>query len=131
MISAFLLCGDTFRFRKIDESYAGDVGAFREHPHHHEADVHVDVLSRERVSPGRGQSTVRAPMVWSTVHDRPDVRRHLLDVAGMAAADVGSARRDPRDRAVGPLQLLDRYHSQVPRPLLHLVGRWFWVHCLD
>ena len=38
-----------------------------------------------------------------------DVRRHLLDAAGLAAAQLGISRRNARCGAAGPFQLLDRH----------------------
>ncbi len=45
------------RFGKIDQSYARDVGSFRDHPRHHEADLYVDVLSRARAGHGGGEGS--------------------------------------------------------------------------
>ena len=74
----------------------------------HEAHLYVDVLSRAGPGSCRGQSSVRAAVVRCPHFRRSDVRRPLLDAAGLVAAFMGTAGRIPCSPASRPLQLLDQ-----------------------
>ena len=95
--------------RPAGQSNPRDVDAFRKHPHHHAADLSVDVLSRAGTASCRQHGRLRASVGRPADRERAHVRGDLLDAAGMAAAELGAAGRVPGRAAPGRFQLLDQH----------------------
>ncbi len=105
---SFLLAADTFAHGRLTNPTPADVDSLRIHSHLHAAHLHVDVFSGQGLILAFGQGLSGTSLVRTAHRECVDVRRAVLDAAGVAAARLGAAGRgDCRDPAFA-VQLLDQ-----------------------
>src|SRR6185437_4181845 len=97
------------RPRAAHQSHDADVGAFRDFPRKHAADVSLDVPTGASCSVGTRANADRKSMGGGSADYCAYVRRNLLDAVRVLAIDLGLARWCICRPALFHLFLLDKF----------------------
>ena len=109
---SFLLAADTFAHGRLTNPTPAMWIAFRKHPHHHAADLPVDVLSRRRIAAGGRHGCFRTSVVRVVGDGCAFVRGPHWMLQAWLPRELGVAGRcDRRAAAGGFSDWINTYHT--------------------